>query len=138
MLLFAAGGALYVLFRTRALLMFVLADKLGLSPFLGTIRAAFSHVHLPEFVVFSLPAGFWSGAYVMLMHGLFDRENRQKRLLWASVIPLIGTLSELMQAFRLLPGTFDVADLACYVVPYAVYALISLNNKKTTIKSITS
>ena len=138
MLLFVAGGALYVLFRTRALLMFVLADKLGLSPILGTVRAAFTNVHLPEFVVFSLPAGLWSAAYVMLMHGLFDQESRQKRLLWASVIPLIGTLSELMQAFRLLPGTFDVADLACYVAPYAVYALISLNNKKTTIKSITS
>ena len=138
MLLFVAGGALHVPFRPRALLLVVLADKFGLSPLLGTVRAAFTNVHLPEFVVFSLPAGLWSAAYVMLMHGLFDRECRQKRLLWASVIPLLGALSELMQGFRVLPGTFDVADLACYVAPYAAYVLIMLNKKKTTIKSITS
>ena len=128
-LLFALGGALYVLFRSRGLLMFALAEKLGLTPLISTSREGVAHVHLPEFVVYSLPAGLWSAAFVVLMDGLFSQSSLRKRLLWASVIPLVGTVSELMQACGLLPGTFDVADLLCYLAPYAAYVLIQLNKK---------
>ena len=40
------------------------------------------------------------------------------------------TVSELLQLTGLLPGTFDVADLLCYLVPYLLYMSIILKIKR--------
>lgn len=34
----------------------------------------------------------------------------------------MGAFSELGQALHLIPGTFDVADLVCYLLPYIIYS----------------
>ena len=121
--LLVAGAGIYLLFRPRVLIGFVVADRLGLGPMVDQWREAVSNCRLPEFVVYCLPNGLWAAAWVLVCDALFATFSRQSRLLWAAIIPAVGVASELLQGTHMLRGTFDWADLLCYAAPYALYVL---------------
>ena len=125
LLLLAMGGMLYLLFRPRTLMMFGLADGMGLGGVVDGWRMAAQSLQLPAFVVYSLPGGLWSASYVLLTDALLRGQPRRIRLTGICVIPLIGAASELLQGFKLLPGTFDLADVACYLLPLAAYIILT-------------
>ena len=116
---------IYVLYRPPTLLLFHVADGLGLMTTLDHWRLSATAFTPPEFVVYSVPAGLWAMSYVLIEGVLVQTFSAQRR--WAAVafVPLLGAVSELLQAARLLPGTFDVADLALYLLPLAVYDIIN-------------
>ena len=120
------GALIYLLFRPRVLLGFLVADRLGLGPTVDHWREAVSDWQLPDFVVYCLPNGLWAAAWVLIANRLFRDRSRRTRLLWASVVPTMGVVSELMQGMGILPGTFDWLDLVCYAVPYMVYILFNI------------
>jgi len=124
------GGAIYLLQRTRSLLMFHVADKLGLGQAIDRWRDTAGGRDLPEFLVYSLPGGLWATAYIAITDGLLKGQSKGKRLAWASVIPAAGIASELMQYAGWLPGTADVADLICYGLPYIAYIIYITYAKK--------
>ena len=121
-----AGGMIYVLYRPRTLLLFHVADGLGLTTPLAHWRLSAMAFTPPEFVVYSLPAGLWAMSYVLIEGVLVQAFSAQRR--WAAVafVPLLGAASELLQAARLLPGTFDASDLVLYLLPLAVYDTINI------------
>ena len=125
-----AGGLIYLLQRTRSLLLFHVADKLGLGQAIDRWRDTTEGTTLPEFVVYSLPGGLWSAAYILIVDGVLNGQPRKRRLLWTSVIPAVGIVSELMQYAGLLPGTADAADIVCYGLPYLVYIIYNTYVKK--------
>lgn len=118
------GISIYLLFRSRGHLGFILPDAVGLAPVIDTLRGFTQGVQVPEFIRFCLPDGLWTTSYILFS----DHYNRscepRQRLLWASVIPLIGIASELLQACQLMPGVFDPLDLACYTIPLFIYYII--------------
>ena len=130
------GGALYVLFRPQTLLLFHVAEVLGLSPVISQWRqeaAPFVDLRSPaaEFIIYCLPAGLWAMSYVLITATLSRILAPPKRHVAVAFIPLLGAVSELMQAARLLPGTFDPCDLILYLVPLAAYAiLVTINNRQ--------
>ena len=146
LLLMLAGGTIYLLFRPRTLLLFFVADKLGMgssidawrdyvnSQFIVHYSLSFSQ-HLSSFALYSLPCGLWTLSYLFIMDGLFHSQPPATRLRWASVIPIFSIATELLQGLRLLPGTFDIADLLCYLVPYVLYILIILNSSLLILNS---
>ena len=132
-ILVSIGGCIYLMQRTTGLLMFRIIDFLGLTDVVATLRAyAMQDVvatlrayamQWPEFVVFSLPGGLWSASYVLLADAVFAGQSNLIRLSWGSLIPMIGVVSELLQALGLCPGTADWQDAVCYGVPYVVYVV---------------
>lgn len=116
-----AGAALYLLFRSRHLLGFHLLEGLGLGRVVDILRSSVHDVHPPEFVMFCLPDGLWTLGYILIIDRILLADPLRRRLLMASVIPLLGTLSEMLQYVGLMPGTFDEFDLFCYVMPYLSY-----------------
>lgn len=119
--LLLVGGLLYLLFRPRTLLLFCVADALGAASVVDGWRAAVADWHLPAFAVHNLPGGLWAVSYMLIVDALLAGRPWQARLAAVSVIPLAGAASELMQALHLLPGTPDVADAVCYLLPLAIY-----------------
>ena len=112
------GGLLYILFRPETLLIFHVIHKMGLSDSIEVWRNSAADMCLPEFVVFNLPAGLWATAYVLIINALFASQPRWQQLASASVIPLLGVLSEGLQVIGLVPGTADGLDALCYALAY--------------------
>ena len=116
LLLLLIGGMIYILFRSRQTLINLLLDHAGANGLEG-VREAISQWQFPEWVVYNLPGGLWSGAYIMLIHALTMGEPIGKRLLWAGLIPALGVVSEMMQQLLLLPGGADRWDVFFYALP---------------------
>lgn len=118
------GGATYLLFRPRTILMFKVVDAIGIGGKVDKWREEMAGVHLPDFMVDCLPNGLWVAAYILLIDGLLHSQAKRVRVIGATVIPLAGVVAEIMQAMGVLPGTFDFMDIACLLVPLLVYVLI--------------
>ena len=120
-ILLVAGGLIYTLFRPTTLLGFRLTDAIGLSPLINNWRTALATQQPATFIVYCLPNGLWSAAFILIMDRLFAHQPLRQRLCWTAVIPGIGIAAELLQAVGIVPGTFDWLDILCYAVPYLVY-----------------
>lgn len=129
MMMLLIGGMTYLLFRPQTLLMFHVTDAIGLSAAINSMREGISS-QLPEFIIYSLPGALWAAAYILTTEYFLYRQSVKTRILVAGIIPVIGAVSELLQFTGLLPGTFDVADLLCYLVPYLLYMSIILKIKR--------
>ena len=114
------GGIIYLLFRPTTLLLFHTLDLVGLMPLVTDCRTLVATCQPSEFVVYSLPGSLWATSYILLVVSLLERAMRWQRMIVASIIPLAGICSELMQQAGLLPGVFDTADLVCYAVPLII------------------
>ena len=114
------GGIIYLLFRPTTLLLFHTLDLVGLMPLVTDCRTLVATCQPSEFVVYSLPGSLWATSYIILVVSLLERAMRWQRMMVASIIPLAGICSELMQQAGLLPGVFDTADLVCYAVPLII------------------
>ena len=125
MMMLLMGGMTYLLFRPQTLLMFHVTDALGLSAVINSMRKGISS-QLPEFIIYNLPGALWAAAYILTIDSLMFRQSVMPRILVSGIIPVIGAVSELLQLIGLLPGTFDVADLLCYLIPYLLYLSITL------------
>ena len=120
-ILLVAGGLIYTLFRPTTLLGFRITDAIGLSPLINNWRTALATQQPAPFIVYCLPNGLWSAAFILIMDRLFAHQPLRQRLCWTAVIPGIGITAELLQAVGIVPGTFDWLDILCYAVPYLVY-----------------
>lgn len=123
-ILLVAGGLTYMLFRPSTLLGFQLTDAIGLSPLISSWRTAMAAQQPATFIVYCLPNGLWSAAFILIMDRVFVHQPLRQRLCWTAVIPAIGIAAELLQAVGIVPGTFDWLDIVCYAVPYFIYVCI--------------
>jgi len=124
------GIALYVLYRPEPMQWTRCVHHMGWGDRLCRLQHWAILVYDPgEFVRCSLPDGCWSASYVLLVHSLTAGASRSTRLLCASFIPLLGSLTELGQAQHLLSGYFDPFDLLCYLLPLIIYTLLLLCSK---------
>lgn len=47
--------------------------------------------------------------------------NKKMRLSLALPLPISAVVLEFMQLFGLCPGTFDIYDVVCYVIPIIIF-----------------
>ena len=116
-----AGALIYLLFRSKNLLGFELLNRIGVGPWADRMRSYTADVRLPDVFVNSLPGGLWALGYILVIDSIFGNQSRSTRIVWASVIPLLGVCSEVLQGVGLLPGVFDLWDLVCYALPFIIF-----------------
>ena len=121
LLLILTGGMIYVLYRPESLLLFRVTDSLGMTPLIDIVRSNTSKVMLPSFMINSLPAGLWTASYLMMMYITTKFHTRRIRLMLALPLPASAIVLELMQFLGWCPGTFDIYDLICYIVPLFIF-----------------
>ena len=121
LLLILTGGMIYVLYRPENLLLFRGTDSLGITPLIDILRSNSSRVMLPSFIVNSLPAGLWTASYLLMMYITTKFHTRRIRLMLALPLPISAIALEFMQLLGWCPGTFDIYDLICYIVPLCVF-----------------
>lgn len=122
-----SGGLIYILYRSDCLLMFDWFHKLGLSDFIDSLRGVTDKPNLYGWVKNSLPAGLWLFSYMYVIDSVWGKEKNAVYNCFLYVLPIMAVLSELMQCFKILPGTFDYMDLLSYIL--AILLFITINKK---------
>lgn len=118
------GGLIYLGFRTETLLMFTWSKWIGMTSFVQSWRTICSNTTLPEWVIFSLPDGLWSFAYILFMDAIWMDYKNPRFIMYASILPTIAIILEFFQLFGLLSGTFDLIDLLCYLSSILFFIII--------------
>lgn len=113
---FVIGVIIYLLWR-EGLLIHRVITWLGLDLITNPLRSFASDLYLPEWIRFSLPDGLWVTSYILIM----SAQDIPHKILWISIIPLVGFISELLQIVHFMPGTFDFIDLFFYIIPLIIY-----------------
>ena len=115
LILFFIGGLIYLAFRSESLLMFSWARDIGIERLIDHLRIIMQPYYpSSEWILFSLPDGLWTLSYVILMGAIWKFQIREHRIM-IGLIPTIAICSELLQAFGIFPGSFDVSDLLTYI-----------------------
>ena len=123
LLFFAFGGCIYIAFRSTSLRMFGWFDDLGLHEIIMSVRSFTSDIQLPEMIRYCIPDGLWTLSYILFMDAIWNPDLK-RQILFGSIIPIVGGISEVLQYFNVLSGTFDVVDISCYLVPFVLYLII--------------
>jgi hypothetical protein len=76
---------------------------------------------IPGFILYSLPDGLWVYAFTSLMGCIWFRAPRSSaKLFWTLLPASMAVVAEIGQGFRLVPGTFDWADMFSYLAAWAL------------------
>jgi hypothetical protein len=113
------GAAIYTCWRSTTLLVFAWYKWLHLYGLVATIRHAVWPVRhfLPGWILFSLPDGCWVYAFTALLAGAWKNSSYAGwTTFWCLLPAVLAVGAEGGQAFHLVPGTFDVADLMVYLI----------------------
>lgn len=116
------GGAVYVLWRPKSLVMFAWFDSLGLSSTLEALRAVTSPVRrvLPIWVIYSLPQALWLLSGLLGLEFIWGvRPRTPGHRLWLVALVSLAFGIECGQYVGLIPGRFDRTDVILLLVVIA-------------------
>jgi len=129
-LLLIIGGLIYLTFRTKSLVMFSWVEAIRLDGFVDALRENKTTFKIPYFIKYCLPNALWTLSYILMVDAIIRKDNN--KLFWTIVLPIIASVLEIFQIWKIIPGTFDIADLLCFLLPtisYCVYYKIYYNEK---------
>ena len=128
-LLLFAGGSAYILFRPDTTLLFCVLAKAGFADAMYHLRTVVE-VGLPNWAVYCLPGALWVSAYILITDIVLTGWATRTKLSAASLMMMVGVVSELLQLVSVMPGTFDWADIVAYIAPYSLYAILIITKNK--------
>lgn len=126
--LLAYGCAIYLLFRSKSLNIYQWCSVFGLSNTIDTLRYIVKDWHVPEFVKFCLPDGFYCASYILMIDAIWYKDKGFVKNTIISLVPIVTVSSEMLQYFGLVKGTFDIYDLICYIIPTLIYVSLKCTN----------
>lgn len=100
-----SGGILYF-FRPEKILLLrwsstnLLINKFLVLPF-----------HPSDWMIFSLPDGLWAFAYTLSICVIWSGSRSWLKYFWLTSAPILVFGAEIVQYFKLIPGTFCFLDL---------------------------
>jgi hypothetical protein len=112
MMALSVGGMIYVFFRPESIMMF------NWFPLLGVVHKqvnVFRTIHIPDFLVYSIPDGLWLFSYILLI-GVIWNFNYHRCMFLIMLLPIYAITHEILQLYHLVPGYFDILDFVVYVV----------------------
>ena len=125
--LLSVGGLIYLGWREGNLVMFQLIEKCGMSDYLLSFRNISTNYSVYDWVKYSMPDGLWLFSYMFLIDAIWTnyKHPMYNAFLWS--LPIIAILSELLQFIEIVPGTFDVIDLLCYLFAICSFVILKFN-----------
>lgn len=117
------GGFIYLLYRPTTLILFKWLRSLGFDNFDNVRNIMEGKFPLSDYFIYCFPDGLWTISYILIILSIWCKFD-VTQLLFCSIIPAIGVLSEIGQKFHYISGVFDYRDLLTYLTPYLLYILI--------------
>ena len=126
-ILILAGCSIYATCRQNI----IFFHLLGKPKFLDLIRIDVYYQEgnvLLYFLLFCLPDMLWYMALLLFQRYFYNASVFSKILLYASVaLPFV---LEFMQYFGMFPGTFDIADIGCYLLVLLIFYFFVIWKRK--------
>ena len=123
------GGYIYLAYRDKSLIMFQWVSSLHLDGAIEYIRRDYRTDCINEWLVYSLPDGLWISSFIIIMYCVWRKAKKKERMTWVLSLPLAALVSEIMQLFGWLIGTFDWVDFVCYAIPILIYIIYEYKRK---------
>ena len=127
------GGIIYLLFRADSLMMFRWADTIGIKSVLDDIRVYCTTIQMENlnWFFFSLPNGLCVYSFTSFMLIVWGLKFSRHSIFWISIGPLLASCGEIGQAFGIVRGTFDPADLIlCLIGSFLPLLLLFPENRQ--------
>ena len=85
--------------------------------------------NLPTWFLYSLPDGLWLFSCLAVLLAVWNNTISKDNIHWILLAPAIAVLIEFGQLFSIVSGTFDILDLAFYLIGTVFPILIFTNSK---------
>lgn len=119
--LLLAGCLIYFSWRDEHINLCVWTNEIGFGFLIEFLHTTIGRIEPGSFVRDSLPDGLYCLAYILIMDCVWERSKLSLRVLMAMLIPLLAIIHEILQCCGVVAGTFDTADLFCYLLPVLTY-----------------
>lgn len=126
----AVGGLIYLVFRTRTLVMFHFIPNDLIMKLNHLYEYSCANFQIPDFIIYNLPTSLWTISYIILMQLILENNVGLNRFLWIYLLPILLCLTEILQLFSFIPGTFDMLDICSYIIPMTISLLIDIRYEK--------
>ena len=113
--------------------------------FLGTGNQHFFfwlHIHslhlscrVPSFIKNNLPDGLWLYAFIKTLEMIWKKHSEIAMYGWFGIATLLAVLSEFLQKWKIIPGTFDMDDMLIYQIVFVICLLQNAFNHILTPKT---
>ncbi len=125
------GTLIYSIARAPNLYLNQLVHRIFSDELISRLQSIFQNVHLPGWLIYSLPDALWMLALTLLILLVWNFRLNRISILWMCIAIISGVLIECLQAFHLIRGTFDPVDLAFIFVGAFIPISISILNVKS-------
>ncbi|MGL5000970.1 MAG: hypothetical protein ACRC6J_04535 [Cetobacterium sp.] len=133
------GVLIYLLFRSRKLFYYQFIEILNLDSYIIEVRKVVwvYRKYIPNWVIYSLPDGLWIFSMgISILHNRYYYKKAQN-IFTIVLFCIVGV--EIIQGIYgghgTLIGTFDLADVICYIVGYILCSLLCYFNWKKNYKN---
>jgi hypothetical protein len=111
--------------------MFGWIDSLGLSGILARARGYFKPFgkSIPPVLIYNLPDGLWFLAGTLFIRSIWLTDKKWLRI-YLRLFCFAAILEEILQAFAVIPGTFDFLDLLTFAAAALLDSIISAHVNK--------
>lgn len=82
----------------------------------------------PDWIKYNLQDGLWLYALLSAIIIIWEEKFSLDLIIWLFLALLLTILSELMQAYNFIPGTFDFYDLIAYFFA-TIISILNINYK---------
>jgi hypothetical protein len=122
------GGAIYLLFRSKGILIFQIADAVGLGTGIEAARlvARPLNSYMHGFVLYSLPTALWAFSFLFCIVTIWRHHLKSAGAICIVLLTISVVIGmELAQAANLLSGRFDAADLYANVMGLGIEGTVA-------------
>lgn len=86
----------------------------------------------PDWVIYNLPDGLWLYAFLSSIVFIWEEEFSWYFILWAAIVVVLSCLTEIMQAYNFINGTFDWNDMLAYLIAVMLSGIQFYNKMKNS------
>ncbi|MGL4654083.1 hypothetical protein [Cetobacterium sp.] len=135
---FALAVLIYLLFRSRKLFYYQFIEMIYLDPYIRAIRKVVwvYRKHIPNWVIYALPDGLWlfsMGVSILYNRYYYKRAQTIFTLIFISIVG-IEVFQGVYGGHGTFIGTFDLADVICYIIGYILASFIGYSYWKRNYK----
>ena len=110
------GVMIYIKYRNINIIMFEWFDLFCIDNIIFYIRNHSYLSNVPFWFKYNFPDGLWVYSFTNLMILVWKNNINKSNIYFFYIISLIASSLEVAQLYRIIPGTYDLADILFYLL----------------------